>query len=107
MSSTQTGLCPIGPPHEDYVTNTFDRHGVQGELNRASNALLENEFGTKNTDEVVQKILEKGEVQEVKVSYLAPPLLVPQSCANADHALECCPPRRSEHRQQRSSCALG
>ncbi|KAF2435531.1 putative RNA binding protein [Tothia fuscella] len=53
------------------VVNSFDvfhtdGHGVQGELNRASNQLLETEFGTKNSDEVVQKILEQGEVQEVK-----------------------------------------
>ncbi|KAF2820335.1 DUF1960-domain-containing protein [Ophiobolus disseminans] len=38
-------------------------HGKQGVLNTASNAQLENEFGTKNEDEVVKKILEKGTVQ--------------------------------------------
>jgi len=38
-------------------------HGKQGVLNTASNSQLENEFGTKNEDEVVKKILEKGEVQ--------------------------------------------
>jgi ribosome maturation protein Sdo1 len=56
-----------------YVTNNLTRHGAQGNLDRASNALLENEFGTKNTDDVVQLILEKGDVQEVKV-YFTPPL---------------------------------
>jgi len=50
------------------VVNSFDvftthKHGAQGTLDRASNALLENEFGTKNTDEVVQVILQKGDVQ--------------------------------------------
>jgi ribosome maturation protein Sdo1 len=55
------------------MTNLLNRHGAQGNLDRASNALLENEFGTKNTDDVVQLILEKGDVQEVKVR-LTPPL---------------------------------
>jgi len=55
------------------VMNSFDifhtnKHGAQGELNRASNALLENEFGTKNEDDVVKAILEKGDVQESKGS---------------------------------------
>ncbi|KAH8723264.1 ribosome maturation protein [Phaeosphaeriaceae sp. PMI808] len=38
-------------------------HGKQGVLNTASNSQLENEFGTKNEDDVVKKILEKGDVQ--------------------------------------------
>jgi len=46
----------------------YFRHGAQGQLDRASASLLENEFGTKNTDEVVRKILEQGEVRESKVS---------------------------------------
>lgn len=29
--------------------------------------MLENEFGTKNSDEVVRKILEEGDVQDTKV----------------------------------------
>ncbi|KIV97048.1 hypothetical protein, variant [Exophiala mesophila] len=39
------------------------KHGAQGELDTASKATLENEFGTSNEDEVVKKILEEGQVQ--------------------------------------------
>ncbi|KAJ5623534.1 hypothetical protein N7490_012139 [Penicillium lividum] len=38
-------------------------HGAQGILDTASKAALENEFGTKNEDEVMIKILEGGEYQ--------------------------------------------
>ncbi|EAT78470.1 hypothetical protein HBI56_184500 [Parastagonospora nodorum] len=38
-------------------------HGKQGILNGASHLQLENEFGTKNEDDVVKQILEKGDVQ--------------------------------------------
>ncbi|KAJ4366255.1 hypothetical protein N0V83_007891 [Neocucurbitaria cava] len=38
-------------------------HGKQGILNTASNGQLENEFGTKNEDEVIKKILQQGEIQ--------------------------------------------
>ncbi|CAO2657835.1 Nn.00g070950.m01.CDS01 [Neocucurbitaria sp. VM-36] len=38
-------------------------HGKQGVLNTASNSQLENEFGTKNEDEIIKKILQQGEVQ--------------------------------------------
>ena len=48
------------------LTN-IDRHGKQGVLNTASNSQLENEFGTKNEDEVVKKILEKGDIQTSEV----------------------------------------
>lgn len=43
------------------------RHGAQGQLDRASKSMLENEFGTKNEEDVVRKILEQGDVQEQKV----------------------------------------
>lgn len=48
------------------LTQLRDRHGVQGKLDRASNLQLENEFGTKNSDDAVKQILEKGSVQETK-----------------------------------------
>lgn len=35
-------------------------------LDHASNGALENEFGTKNEDEVLRRILEQGEVKEQK-----------------------------------------
>lgn len=43
------------------------RHGKQGVLNTASNSQLENEFGTKNEDDVVKAILEKGDIQSSEV----------------------------------------
>jgi len=53
------------------VVNAFDvfcthKHGAQGQLDRASKALLENEFGSSKDDDVVQKILEKGDLQETR-----------------------------------------
>jgi ribosome maturation protein Sdo1 len=53
------------------VVNSFDvfttnKHGVQGQLDRASKGVLENEFGSSKDDDVVTKILEKGDVQETK-----------------------------------------
>ncbi|OQD74694.1 hypothetical protein PENDEC_c010G03288 [Penicillium decumbens] len=43
-----------------FVTHS---HGAQGVLDTASNAALENEFGTKKEDECMVKILEGGELQ--------------------------------------------
>jgi hypothetical protein len=48
------------------------RHGSQGILDGASKAVLENEFGTSNDDEVVLKILEKGDLQEFEVCTIIP-----------------------------------
>jgi len=39
------------------------KHGAQGELDTASKAALENEFGTSKDDDVVKQILEKGDLQ--------------------------------------------
>ncbi|EAW06959.1 SBDS family protein [Aspergillus clavatus NRRL 1] len=39
------------------------KHGSQGVLDGASNASLDNEFGTHNVDDCIVKILEKGEYQ--------------------------------------------
>ncbi|KAF2864825.1 shwachman-Bodian-diamond syndrome protein [Massariosphaeria phaeospora] len=40
------------------------KQGTQGILDAASNASLDNEFGTHKDDEVVKLILQKGTVQE-------------------------------------------
>ncbi|KAF5250526.1 hypothetical protein FANTH_4301 [Fusarium anthophilum] len=40
--------------------------GVQGSLDSASKAALENEFGTSVDDDVIKQILEKGETQSVE-----------------------------------------
>jgi ribosome maturation protein Sdo1 len=45
------------------------RHGNQGILDTASNAALENEFGTHVEEDVVKAILEKGTVQETDVCH--------------------------------------
>jgi len=41
------------------------KHGAQGQLDGASKASLENEFGTSNEDEVIKKILLEGSPQTV------------------------------------------
>ncbi|RGP75011.1 shwachman-bodian-diamond syndrome [Fusarium longipes] len=40
--------------------------GVQGTLDAASKAALENEFGTSVDDDVIKQILEKGETQNTE-----------------------------------------
>merc|ERR1712093_155819 len=55
------------------VVNSFKimvthKHGAQGQMDTASKASLENEFGTKNEDEVIIKILEQGQPQSVQSS---------------------------------------
>lgn len=44
--------------------------GAQGQLDGASKSTLENEFGTKNEDEAIIKILEQGNLQVVEVRIL-------------------------------------
>jgi hypothetical protein len=44
------------------------RHGAQGVLDTASNAVLDAEFGMDREEDVVTQILEKGEIQEITVS---------------------------------------
>ncbi|KAJ9616284.1 hypothetical protein H2200_000001 [Cladophialophora chaetospira] len=55
------------------VVNSFKimvthKQGAQGQLDEASNASLENEFGTKNEDEVIKKILTDGQAQTSEAS---------------------------------------
>ncbi|KAI0846818.1 shwachman-Bodian-diamond syndrome protein [Daldinia vernicosa] len=40
------------------------KQGAQGQMDGASQSLLENEFGTSNEEEVIKKILESGIIQE-------------------------------------------
>lgn len=48
------------------------RQGAQGSYDEASNAALENEFGTHNEDEVIKKILEKGVLHQSQVGFSTP-----------------------------------
>ena len=57
------------------VVNSFKimlthKHGAQGQMDGASKASLENEFGTSNEDEVIKKILLEGQAQTVEVCHL-------------------------------------
>jgi len=44
------------------------KHGAQGIHDEASKSTLENQFGTKNEDEAIIKILEGGEIQDTEAS---------------------------------------
>lgn len=51
------------------VVSTFKifvthKHGAQGNLDEASKATLENEFGTTVNEKVMEQIIEKGSIQE-------------------------------------------
>ncbi|KAK9326017.1 ribosome maturation protein [Lipomyces orientalis] len=45
------------------------KSGTQGIIDEASRAMLENEFGTRNPDQAIEKILRDGEFQEQKYTY--------------------------------------
>jgi hypothetical protein len=49
---------------EYMLISVVNRHGAQGILDGASNATLENEFGTHVDEEVIKQIIEKGTFQE-------------------------------------------
>jgi hypothetical protein len=60
------------------------RHGAQGQLDEASKAVLENEFGTKNEDDVIKQILTKGQIQMSEVSPATSVFYLPET-----HLLTC------------------
>jgi hypothetical protein len=43
------------------------RHGAQGQYDSASQGTLENEFDTKNEEDCIKIILEKGNLQDTEV----------------------------------------
>jgi hypothetical protein len=49
-----------------------NRHGAQGQMDGASQGTLENEFGTKNEEECIKAILEKGNLQDTEVGSPSP-----------------------------------
>jgi hypothetical protein len=57
---------PATPPYPT-KTNNYIRQGTTGILDTASNSQLENEFGTHKEEDVVQQILEKGDILETEV----------------------------------------
>lgn len=62
-------LLPFLRERREVVLTTMNRQGAQGILDGASKAMLENEFGTHRDEDVVQQILEKGEIQEATVRH--------------------------------------
>ncbi|CAN6672490.1 restriction of telomere capping protein 3 [Trichomonascus vanleenenianus] len=57
---TSVPMVEVVDLYKVFVTH---RHGSQGVYDQAPNGALLNEFGTKNEDEVIRKILLDGEVQ--------------------------------------------
>ncbi|KAK4230516.1 ribosome maturation protein [Podospora fimiseda] len=55
---------PLAQVVSSFKVFTTHKQGAQGIYEGASKAMLENEFGTSRDDEVVEKILEKGTLQE-------------------------------------------
>lgn len=62
------------PPHFRIrmLTHGNGRHGAQGQYDTASKGTLENEFGTKNEEDCIKAILEKGNLQDTEVGILNP-----------------------------------
>ncbi|EGS18790.1 uncharacterized protein CTHT_0054000 [Thermochaetoides thermophila DSM 1495] len=55
---------PLSHVVSSFKVFTTHKHSAQGLLEGASKAMLENEFGTAREDDAVQKILERGTIQE-------------------------------------------
>ena len=79
------------------VVNSFKimlthKHGAQGQMDGASKASLENEFGTSHEDEVIMKILEQGQPQTVTVCGIPspPPFFHHPRHVSSDAFLEDC-----------------
>lgn len=64
-----------------------DRQGAQGILNEASNAHLENEFGTSVEEEIVKKILHSGSPQVGTVSHISEKFCTRLRTLNTDYSL--------------------
>lgn len=89
-----------------------DRHGAQGQMDGASKATLENEFGTNNDEEVIKQILEKGTLQESEVRIFLPtlppslPQLVTGDLTLIVSQLGCRETRKQERQHGFPSCPL-
>jgi len=58
---------PLADVVQSFKIFVTHKHGAQGTFDGASNATLDNEFGTHEAEEVIKKILEKGTVQESEI----------------------------------------
>lgn len=55
---------PLAQVVSSFKVFVTHKHGAQGQYDGASNATLDNEFGTHKEEEVIKMILEKGDFQE-------------------------------------------
>ncbi|KAI9875254.1 MAG: hypothetical protein M1823_007517 [Watsoniomyces obsoletus] len=60
----QDSSIPLAQVVDSFKIMITHKHGAQGQLDGASKATLENEFGTSNEDECIKQILQKGQVQK-------------------------------------------
>ena len=73
---TKDKTIPLVDVLDAFYVFVSHKQGAQGILDRASNAQLESEFGSSKVEEVVQVILEKGQVIMNKVCLIC----FPPSC---------------------------
>ncbi|KAB2580869.1 putative rna binding protein [Lasiodiplodia theobromae] len=62
----QDSSVPLAQVVNGWKVFVTHKHGNQGILDTASNAVLDNEFGTHADEDVVKQILEKGDIQSVE-----------------------------------------
>ncbi|KAK3341711.1 ribosome maturation protein [Lasiosphaeria hispida] len=65
LADKSVPLAQVVSSFQVFVTH---KHGAQGPFNAASKQALEAEFGTSNEDEVIKKVLEKGNLQESQMT---------------------------------------
>ncbi|EAA35024.1 hypothetical protein GE21DRAFT_2526 [Neurospora crassa] len=62
LGDKSTPLAQVVSVFEVFTTH---KQGSQGIYSAASQAMLENEFGTKNAEDAIKQVLEKGHLQEM------------------------------------------
>jgi len=85
------------------------RHGAQGQYDRASQGTLENEFDTKDEEECIKIILEKGNLQDAEVGFPDPldPLLGLLSCGFHGRYANILSSRQTDGRQGPRNDSMG
>jgi hypothetical protein len=66
VSHKYVSIWPATPP-SPFKANHIISQGTTGILDEAANSQLENEFGTKKIEDVLEQILEKGTILETEV----------------------------------------